>query len=152
MSLRQWASNGWLRPHETSPKEIQDLLAIVKRDLADATGDISADWQFGIAYNAALKLCTVLMHASGYRPDKTLQHYRTLQALPLILGAERKADADYLDACRIKRNTVEYDYAGAATRKDAKELIEFTLELREAVIAWLEREHIELTLPEDKQL
>ena len=152
MSLRQCASNGWLRPHETSPNEIQDLLAIVKRDLADATGDISADWQFGIAYNAALKLCTVLMHASGYRPEKTLQHYRTLQALPLILGAERKADADYLDACRIKRNTVEYDYAGAATRKDAKELIEFTLELREAVIAWLEREHIELTLPEDKQL
>jgi len=151
MSLKQWASNGWLRPHKTSPKEIQDLLAIVKRDLADAAGDISADWQFGIAYNAALKLCTVLMHASGYRPEKTLQHYRTLQALPLILGPERKADADYLDACRIKRNTVEYDYAGAATRKDAQELIEFTRELREDVIAWLEREHIELTLPEDKQ-
>ncbi len=151
MSLKQWASNGWLRPHKTSPKEIQDLLAIVKRDLADATGDISADWQFGIAYNAALKLCTVLMHASGYRPEKTLQHYRTLQALPIILGPERKADADYLDACRIKRNTVEYDYAGAATSKDAKELIEFTRELRKAVIAWLEHEHIELTVPEDKQ-
>lgn len=87
----------------------------MKRDLSDATGDISADWQFGIAYNAALKLCTVLLHASGYRPEKTLQHYRTLQELPLILGPERKADADYLDACRTKRNTVEYDYAGAAT-------------------------------------
>ena len=134
-----------------SPKEIQDLLAIVKRDLADATGDISADWQFGIADNAALKLCTVLMHASGYRPEKTQQHYRTLQALPLILGPERKADADYLDACRIKRNTVEYDYAGAATSQDAKEPIEFTQELRTAVITWLERERIELTLPEDKQ-
>ena len=151
MSLQQWASNGWLRPHATSPREIQDLLAIVKRDLADATVNISADWQFGIAYNAALKLCTVLMHASGYRPEKTLQHYRTLQALPLILGPERKADADYLDACRIKRNTVEYDYAGAATRKDAQELVEFTRELRDAVIARLEREHIELTLPEDRQ-
>lgn len=151
MSLRQWANNGWLRPHETSPKEIQDLLAIAKRDLADAKGDISADWQFGIAYNAALKLCTVLLYASGYRPEKTLQHYRTLQALPLILGPERKADTDYLDACRIKRNTVEYDRAGAATQKDARELVEFCNELRDAVIAWLEREHIELTLPEDKQ-
>lgn len=151
MSLQSWANNGWLRPHAPSPKEIQDLLAIVKRDLADAEGDISADWQFGIAYNAALKLCTLLMHASGYRPEKALQHYRTLQALPLILGPARKADADYLDACRIKRNTVEYDYAGAATRKDAQELIEFTRELRQAVLAWLEREHIELTLPEDKQ-
>jgi hypothetical protein len=151
MSLKQWAGNGWLRPHKTSPKEIQDLLAIVKRDLADAAGDISADWQFGIAYNAALKLCTILLHASGYRSEKTLQHYRTLQALPLILGPERKADADYLDACRIKRNTVEYDCAGSATRKDAKELAEFAGELHKAVIAWLEREHIELILPEDKQ-
>jgi len=148
--LTQWANNGWLRPHQTSPRGIQDLLAIVKRDLADAAGDISADWQFGIAYNAALKLCTILLHASGYRPEKTLQHYRTLQALPLILGPARRADADYLDACRIKRNTVEYDCAGAATRKDAQELIAFTRELREAVVAWLESEHIELTLPEER--
>jgi hypothetical protein len=36
------------------------LLAIVTRDLADASGDISADWQRGIAYKAALKLCTIL--------------------------------------------------------------------------------------------
>ncbi len=147
MSLRQWASSGWLRPHQTSPREIQDLLAIVKRDLADAQGDISADWQFGIAYNAALKLCTILLSASGYRPEKALQHYRTLQALPLILGPERKADADYLEACRIKRNAVEYDRAGGATRQEARELVEFSKELRQAVIAWLEREHVELTFP-----
>src|SRR3954464_6045623 len=145
MSLQQWANNGWLRPHQTSPKEVQDSLGIVKRDLADASRDISADWQFGIAYNAALKLCTILIYASGYRPEKTLQHYRTLQALPLILGLARKVDAEYLDACRIKRNTVEYDRAGAATRKDAQELIEFTRQLWTDVIAWLEREHIELT-------
>jgi hypothetical protein len=125
MSLKQWADNGWVRPHQTSPKEIQDLLAIFRRDLADAKGDISADWQFGIAHNAALKLCTVLLYVSGYRAERTLQHYRTIQALPLILGPERKADAEYLDACRIKRNTVEYDYAGVATRKDAQELVEF---------------------------
>lgn len=147
MSLSQWASNGWLRAHQTSAGEIADLLAIVQRDLADAQGDISADWRFGIAYNAALKLCTILIHASGYRPEKTLQHYRTFQAMPLILGASRKADADYLDACRIKRNTVEYDYAGAATRQDAKELIEFAHELRMSVIEWLRQNHPHLLLP-----
>jgi len=149
MSLELWARNGWLRPHQSSPREVQDLLTIVKRDLADAQGDISADWQFGIAYNAALKLCTILLHVSGYRPEKTLQHFRTLQALPLILGPGRKADAEYLDACRTKRNTVEYDRAGAATRNEAKELIEFTHDLREAVIHWLQVNHIELMLPED---
>ena len=149
MTLQHWASTGWLRPPETRPTEIRDLHALARRHLADVTAPLPPAVQLGYAYHAALKLCTVLLYASGYRPEKTLQHYRALQALPLILGPERKTDAEYLDACRIKRNTVEYDYAGAATRKDAQELIEFCKELREAVIAWLEREHIELTLPED---
>ena len=48
---------------------------------------------------------------SGYRPEKNLAHFRTLQTLPLILGAGRAEDADYLDACRAKRNTAEYDAA-----------------------------------------
>jgi hypothetical protein len=74
MSLKQWADNGWLRAHKTSTKEVSGLLAIVERDLVDAEGEISADWRFGIAYNAALKLCTILLHASGYRPERALQH------------------------------------------------------------------------------
>jgi len=144
MSLEQWAKNGWLRSHKTSRREIADLLAIVDRDLKDAEGDISADWKFGIAYNAALKLCTILLHSSGYRPEKSLAHYRTLQALPLILGGARKDDANYLDACRSKRNTAEYDCAGVATEDDAKELVEFVKELRTEVIAWLKKKHSEL--------
>ncbi|MGE0128757.1 MAG: hypothetical protein AB7U82_11815 [Blastocatellales bacterium] len=75
-------------------------MAIVARDLADAECDISADWRFGIAYNAALKLCTILLHASGYRPEKTLQHYRAIAALPEILGEQWKDEADYLETCR----------------------------------------------------
>lgn len=141
MSLKQWAENGWLRPHQTSPQEIGDLLAIVDRDLADAEGKISADWRFGIAYNAALKLCTILLYASGYRPEKTLQHYRTITTLPLILGSSRQDDTDYLDTCRAKRNTVEYDRAGAATTADATELADFAKALRGDVLDWLRRHH-----------
>ena len=72
MTLRLWEKNGWIRPHQTSPQEVAGLLSIVDRDLADSRGRISSDWQFGIAYNAALKLCTILLHASGYRPEKNL--------------------------------------------------------------------------------
>jgi hypothetical protein len=92
--------NGWPRPHKTSGKEIADLIQIVLRDLKDAESCVSDDWRFGIAYNAALKLCTILLYAEGYRAEKNLQHYRTIQAVPLILGADRKSDVDYLDACR----------------------------------------------------
>jgi hypothetical protein len=144
MSLEQWAKNGWLRSHKTSRQEISDLLGIVERDLKDAEGAISADWKLGIAYNAALKLCTILLHASGFRAEKNLAHYRTWTALPLILGNARQDDAEYLDACRKKRNAVEYESAGEATDADAGELIAFSKELRKDVLEWVKRHHPEL--------
>lgn len=74
MSLPTWLAAGWLHPHKSSPEEIHDLWQIVGRDLKDAvSGGISADWQYGIAYNAALKLCTILLHAgAGYPPGPWL--------------------------------------------------------------------------------
>ena len=144
MTLKQWINNGWLRRHKTSSEEIENLLMIIDRDLKDAKGSISDDWRFGIAYNAALKLCTILLYAEGFKAERTLQHYRTIQALPLILGKERKTDAEYLDSCRAKRNIVEYDYVGGVTTNDADELIEFVKELKADVLDWLNKNHPEL--------
>jgi uncharacterized protein (UPF0332 family) len=144
VSLKQWADNGWLKPHRTSRKEISSLLRIVERDLKDAQGDISLDWRFGIAYNAALKLCRILLSAEGYRPSHELQHYRTLAALPEILGETKKADAEYLNDCRKKRNIVEYDDVGGASNSDADELIGFVKQFKDEVIAWLKKNHPEL--------
>lgn len=142
MSLPLWADNGWLRPHQTTPLQIHDLFAIVDRDLEDAKAhDLSPDWKFGIAYNAALKLCTILLFASGYRPEKNLAHYRTLRSLPLILGESRNEDADYLDTCRARRNTAEYDAAGTVSPSEAAELHAFCLTLRADVMMWMKRHH-----------
>ena len=140
MSLADWAKNGWLRPHKSSKEEITNLLEIVERDLKDASAKgLSDDWKFGIAYNAALKLCTILLHNSGYRPEKNLAHYRTLQALPLILGDKYKSDADYLDTCRKKRNETEYDFAGNVSEDEVEELMKFCIELKVDVLAWLKK-------------
>jgi uncharacterized protein (UPF0332 family) len=144
VSLKQWEDNGWLKPHRTSRKEISSLLQIVERDLNDAQGDISSDWRFGIAYNAALKLCRVLLSAEGYRPSHELQHYRTMAALPEILGEAKKPDAEYLNNCRKKRNIVEYDEVGGTSQLDADELIRFIKEFKDEVIAWLKKNPPEL--------
>ena len=144
MTLRQWFDNGWLRPHTTTPEEIENLFQIVDRDLKDARSGVSADWRFGIAYNATLKLCTILLYAEGYKAERNLQHYRTIQALPKILGSEKNDDADYLDTCRAKRNTAEYDSVGVATDRDSDELIEFAESFRDEVIAYLRKNHPEL--------
>ena len=83
-----------------------------------------------------LKPCNVLLYAEGYRPKRTLQHYRTMQCRPMVLGAERKTDAEYLDACRMNRNRVEYEYLRGALADDVRELLEFTRDLRDHVLSW----------------
>lgn len=141
MTLKQWSENGWLRSHKTSFQEIEDLLHIVDRDLKDAGMPLSADWRFGIAYNAALKLCAILLYAEGYKAERTLQHYRTIQALPLILGDKYKVDANYLDSCRAKRNIAEYNRIGAISITEADELFDFVDKFKQEVIDWLRINH-----------
>lgn len=138
MSLRQWKANGWLKPHQTDAQELKNLLEIADRDLQDATTrDLSNDWKFGIAYNAALKLCTMMLFDAGYMPEKSLAHYRTLLSIEYTLGEHRKGDAIYLDVCRAKRNHVEYDYVDGASLAEAAELVEFAKQLREEVVGRL---------------
>jgi len=143
MSLTQWAENGWLRRQPSSASEVRALLAVIERDLGDADGSISPDWRFGIAYNAVLKLCTILIRAKGYRVEKVLHHHRTLQAMPLVLGVDREADAQYLEVCRKKRNILEYESPGGVTNENADELIGFARHLRKDVLQWLRDRHPE---------
>ncbi len=50
MSLADWLKNSWLVEHESSVEEIAALLAIVERDLANATlAGLSEDWKLSIA-------------------------------------------------------------------------------------------------------
>lgn len=142
MSLENWLKNRWLKPHMTSKQEIGNLFNIVKRDLEDAQRqDVSSDWRFGIAYNAALKLCAILLYCEGYKSENTYAHYRTIQSLPIILGNDRSNDAAYLEACRIKRNIVEYDYAGSTSDSEADELIGFMKKLYDEVLEWVVKVH-----------
>lgn len=144
MSLQEWAETGGLHPHKTSAKEVASLLAIVERDLVDAQTQISADWRFGIAYNAALTLCTILLYASGYRAEKESLLDRTTAALPLILYY-RKDDYEYLETCKAKWNAAENRVPGVATEKDVSELVEFVKDLRADVLYWLQQCHPHLT-------
>ena len=144
MSLKQWADNGWLRPEAASNREIRNLFVIVDRDLMDSRETLSTDWQFGIAYNAALKLCTILLRSESYRPSHGNHHYRTIMAVPEILGPEWTESADYLNGCRMKRNTLEYDYAGVVTENDVQELMEFLARFEKVVQKWLEQHHPDL--------
>lgn len=73
MSLADWLANRWIVAHEPSREEIAALFALVDRDLKDAAvARLSADWQLGISYNAALQLATLALAAEGYRPAESV--------------------------------------------------------------------------------
>jgi uncharacterized protein (UPF0332 family) len=61
--------------------------------------------------------------------------------LPLILGQSHTQDAQFLETCRTKRNTLEYEYVGEVTEDGAVELIDFVKEFKGRVVEWLKENH-----------
>lgn len=144
-SLQQLLANGRLRLQSATPEEIRALLAVSARDEADARETaISDDRRFATAYNGALQLATVVLRAEGYRTKGAGHHSVTIMALATILGDEVRQTADYLDACRSRRNTVDYNGIGIATEADVEELLTEIERLRVIVLEWLRRTHPEL--------
>ncbi|TLM74402.1 MAG: DNA-binding protein [Actinobacteria bacterium] len=145
MNLPQWSQEGRLRPHRPTSSERAALLEAVGRDLDDAANlGISADRRFATAYSAALMLASLALHAAGYRAAGPGHHETTMRSLPLVMGPEQLERSRYLDACRIKRNHVDYDGMGYATHAEADELIDEVVLLLDDVLAWLAAEHPEL--------
>jgi hypothetical protein len=146
VSLQRFLAERRLRREKCDPGEIRRLFQVAGRDLSDSNvAGLSADRRFATAYNAALQLATAVLRAEGYRTAGVGHHATAIVSLRLIVGAEVDELADYLDACRSKRNTVDYDGVGVATEADVVELIGEVEALRAVVVAWLAERHPELT-------
>lgn len=145
MTLKRSLAEGRLRRQASSHDEIEGLLGVAARDLADASATvISGDRRFATAYNAALQLATIVLRAESYRTAGAGHHRTTIASLPQVLGPALSSTADYLDACRSKRNIVDYDGIGVATESDVLELIDEATRLQETVEGWLRENHPEL--------
>lgn len=144
MSLRDWARNGWLTEHKTSPQEISDLLRVADRDLLDCRAKgLSADWRLNIAYNAALQSATAALAASGYRSSREAHHYRVIQNLAFTMSAG-KGLIRQLDQFRKKRNISDYERAGLVSEQEAGEMELLARRLRKKVAEWLRSNHPQL--------
>lgn len=144
MSLSDWLRAGWLTEHQSSPREIGDLLHVADRDLADCqVSGLSADWRLNIAYNAALQSATAALAAAGYRAGREAHHYRVIQSLALTVGADRALVAQ-LEQFRKKRNIGGYERAGTVSDQEAAEMIDLARRLRRNVEEWLQAEHLDL--------
>ena len=140
MSLKDLLNQGRLRQYKTSKKEIENLVALVRRDIKDAKVEsLSSDRRFACAYNAVLQLATIYLYCKGYKPEGTGHHFTVFQAMKIIMGNNYYTLADYFDSCRSKRNITDYDYAGAISDSEAKELIEEAEKFLEIIINCLKK-------------
>jgi len=144
VTLKNWLDNGWLIEHATNSQEISDLLQVADRDLKDCeTRGLSADWQLGIAYNAALQTATAALAACGFRSGRDAHHHRVIQSLRYTIGADPSL-VNQFDQYRKKRNIGGYDMAGMISQNEADGMKTLAKQLRKEVEEWLRRNHPKL--------
>jgi hypothetical protein len=146
VTLTDWLDDGLVKRQASSRAEIQQILAVADRDLADANvAQVSLDRRFAAAYGAALQLATIVLRASGYRTSSGSggHHWRTIALLPELMGPGQTERAAYLDSCRRARNTADYDRVQVISKGELVELLEDTLPFRRDVLEWLGKEHRE---------
>jgi len=146
MSWKKLLSERKVHTHSTSKKELDALRELIARDLADAgIKGLSADRQFATAYNAALQTAKMAIACAGYRLASAPGHHRlTFEAARLAVGPRANKSLDYLEACRRKRNDIDYDYASVATETEAAEMIAEARSFLELVEKWIATHHPKL--------
>src|SRR5229473_4663948 len=93
MTLQNWLQIGHLINHQATVAEVRNLLGVVDRELADAgVAGLSDEGRFTHAYDAALLLCKLALHASGFELQKRASghHSRWINSLEFTLGKEQK--------------------------------------------------------------
>ena len=132
--------------HRTSKKELDDIRALIARDLADAgVAAVSADRRFATAYNAALLTAHMVIACAGYRVTAKTGHHKILfDSIKFALGAGADKYADYFERCRRKRNVIDYTRSHVATETEAQEILEKAIEFHGFVEAWIDSNYSNL--------
>jgi len=138
---------GQLTNHQATVAEVRNLLGIVDRELADASlPGLSDDGRFTHAYDGALLLCKLALHASGFEVQKRApgHHALWINSLEFTLGETCKQTMIHLSKSSKLRHTSLYDHAGVVQKQDADDLLETARQLRADVLNWLRSQHSNL--------
>jgi SAV_6107-like HEPN len=143
MSWNKLLQSNRVHRHTTSPQELTEIRRLVARDLADAAiPALSDDRRFATAYNAALQTAKMAIACARIRVASVPGHHRlTFEGAKLSIGTQADQLADYFDACRRKRNEIDYTGATIATTTEAKELLLHAKSFLDLVELWIETNH-----------
>jgi hypothetical protein len=143
MSWKKLLQDNKVHRHTTSSQELNEIRRLVVRDLTDAAiPALSEDRRFATAYNAALQTAKMSIACAGYRIASVPGHHRlTFEGAKLALGKPAEQLADYFDACRRKRNEIDYTGATIATTTEADELLLHAKAFLSLVEGWIASTH-----------
>jgi hypothetical protein len=121
------------------------LRQLIQRDIADsAIESLSEDRRFATAYNAALQAAKMVIAACGYRVSGQGHHQTHFAVLQLAMGEVAANHAIFFDACRRKRNMVDYDMSGIVSRTELEQLIQETASFLELCENWISKNRPDL--------
>ena len=131
---------GRIKSGRFSRKQVEDCLAIAKRDITAARTvlETSPEWALNIAYNAMQQAGRAFMFSKGYRTDGEAHHATVVRFLEIALGREYEDVLAVMDRMRRKRNRATYDTVGTISGKEAKEAVSISEEFVEKVASLLE--------------
>jgi hypothetical protein len=132
-----------IHTHHASKQELDELRAVVARDLADAAlPGLSEDRCFATAYNAALQSARMTTACEGYRVAAVPGHHAlSFECAGLALGAQANHLLLFFDQCRRKRNIIDYTGVQIATATESAELLQRAREFHAMVETWIAANH-----------
>jgi len=137
LSIKELEQQGLIEPFAASLQDIDDLLAVTRRDLGAARHMLpfDADWGLAIAYNAALQAVLALMYSYDYRPRGSNMHKTALDFAAIVLDAPLRRHISRLNRLRRKRHRTLYRTAGFVSQAEAEDSLTFV----EQFVSELER-------------
>ena len=147
MSRKKLLAARKIHTHQSSKQELDELRAVVRRDLADAAlPALSEDRRFATAYNAALQVARMATACAGYRVAAVPGHHAlSFECAALALGKQADLLVLFFDGCRRKRNVIDYTGVQIATSTEAAELLQHTQEFSALVESWIQNTHPHLS-------
>jgi hypothetical protein len=143
MSWKQLLAARKVHTHKTSKQELDDLRAVIRRDLSDAAiPALSEDRRFATAYNAALQTAKMAVACAGYRVGAIPGHHAiSFECAGLALGKEADGLVAFFDISRRKRNIIDYTGVQIATSTEAAEVLQRAQDFSALVEAWIKSTH-----------
>ena len=146
MSWKQLLAQRKVHTHTTSRQELDELRAVIERDLSDASiPALSEDRRFATAYNAALQAAKMAIACAGYRVGAVPGHHAiSFECAGLALGKAADPLVQFFDVSRRKRNVIDYTGAQIATSTEAAEVLQRARQFLALVEAWILAKHPKL--------